>query len=173
MKQYNTTALMRTYRAFTEAEACYNYYKSCRVNGTLPRPDLFDLAESEYNAALDDYLTQQADLNKIIREEEGRATERTIHANMIAEFLDRLDDYLYISKKDREGITIGVDLNHQSFARAYKYTPYATQFTAEYRRGTWWITEIGRGVCKRTECYINHTDASRAALLRRFEKFNG
>ena len=107
-------------------------------------------------------------LDKAIAAAEGRARVRTIFSLDVIHSLDRIERELSIPKKSMEGIKVRVNVNRQRFAKAYTFAPYATIFCAEFRNGAWHITRIFRGYCSRNFCEIEHTDASRAALINRF-----
>ena len=120
-----------------------------------------------YHFSISDYLCGEK-LDKAIAAAEGRARERTICSLCVISSLERIERELSIPKIDMEGIKVIVNFCHQSFAKAYKYIPYATIFCAEFRHGAWHVTDIYRGYCTRIFCRIEHTKASRAALINRF-----
>lgn len=107
-------------------------------------------------------------LDKAIAAAEGRARVRTIYSLDVIRSLDRIERELSIPKKSMEGIKVCVNVHRQRFAKAYTFAPYATIFCAEFRNGAWHVTNIYRGGCTKIFCKIEHTDASRAALVDRF-----
>lgn len=108
-------------------------------------------------------------LTKAIKEEEGRATARTITAEEVVDELERIETRLGIAKKALNGVRVLVDMNAQSFPNAYKYTPESTHFEATFKNGSWRVTNIYRLRCcspnKRVE--VAHTEESRKAVIER------
>lgn len=130
---------------------------------------------SKCDEAWDDVLNAYNEsckkLEDAIREAEGRATARTITANgIILELLD-ITEKLHISKKAMNGIKLYCDTNAQSFPGAYKYIPQSTVFKAEFRNGSWRITEVKRDTCGTTRVRIIHSEESKAAILARFSRW--
>ena len=84
-------------------------------------------------------------IEKILYELQKRCTARIISAQEIIDACERLDKFIYArSKKDLKGITALIDLNAQSFAKAYKYVPYSTQFEVEHMGSYWRLNWIKR-----------------------------
>lgn len=111
-------------------------------------------------------------LTLAIKEAEGRASARTITAEEILSTLIRIEDDLHISKKAMNGINVTVDINSQSFPKAYKYTPESTHFSAEYKNGSWRLTDIYRAECKSSfHIHIEHTEESKKAIIERLSNF--
>lgn len=104
---------------------------------------------------------------------QSRATARTITPADMANALDAVEKRLGISKKALEGCRVDVDVNAQTFPRAYKYTAESTQFSAVYMRGGWRVTYIGRDKCKSPSrrYVVDITDTAKAAIIDRCETF--
>ena len=102
---------------------------------------------------------------------EGRATVRTITEEDIINSLKKIENTLAIPKKSMENLAVTCDPNAQSFPNAYKFTPMSTCFDARFSGGKWRITKIYRAKCDKTEFFIRHTVASRAALVENFTRF--
>lgn len=118
----------------------------------------------------------EAELREILRpvtaeldEVQKRCSARCISAEQIIDTLYRIQTQLGISKKAMNGIWVDVDINAQTFPGAYKGIPESTRFVAEFKNGTWRLTDVKR---ERTRTHgraiIHHTDASRQAILDRF-----
>lgn len=129
-------------------------------------------AFEEKNIAINEYNTVVESLKNAIKEAEGRASARTITAEEILSTLIRIEDDLHISKKAMDGIRMIADINSQSFPRAYKYTPESTHFSAEYKNGSWRLTDIYRAECKNSfHIHIDHTEESKKAIIERLSNF--
>jgi hypothetical protein len=80
---------------------------------------------------------------------------------------------LNITKKAMNGVTVCIDIHAQNFPNAYRGTPESTYFTAEYRNGSWRITEISRRITSRaghgTKIYL--TEDAKTALLSRIVEY--
>lgn len=104
-------------------------------------------------------------LQAAIAAAEGRAHARTISpADMIAA-CDAITVRLAISKRALEGTTAEVDINAQKFPNAYKYAPQSTIFSAIYKRGAWYLTDVHRGLCTTIEVRLHLNDAAKVAII--------
>lgn len=104
-------------------------------------------------------------LQESIKEAEGKARERKLNYHDIFYYLEKVEKKLDITKKAMEGVKVFCDPNAQEFPRAYKWTPESTQFTAEYKNGTWRITDIFRDDCGRHKISIKLTEEAEQAIL--------
>lgn len=104
-------------------------------------------------------------LKDAIKEAEGRATARRISINDIFAHCKAVEEKLNISKKAMNGVKIHCDPNAQEFPKAYKYTPESTHFTAEYKNGTWRVTDVFRDVCGKHDTAIELTEEAEKAIL--------
>lgn len=104
---------------------------------------------------------------------QSRATARTITPADMVNTLDAVEKRLGISKKALEGCRVDVDVNAQTFPRAYKYTAESTQFSAVYMHGGWRVTYISRDKCKNPSrrYVVDLTDAAKAAIIDRCTVF--
>lgn len=130
-----------------------------------------DAARKARDDAREAYKTEAARLlGAELDAVQARAKVRTVTPCEIVEALHDLQAHLDIPKKALEGVKVHFDLNAQAFPGAYKYTPESTHVSAEYKGGSWRITNISREECRRPSFRftVTHTDASRAALLQRF-----
>ncbi len=109
-------------------------------------------------------------LRKALEEAEGRATARTLTAAKICEILRGIEERCP-TKKALEGTVVRYD-GGEHFPSAYKYTPESTHFTAEYKRGSWRITDIHRGVCpnRLSSGTIEFSEAAEDAILNELSK---
>lgn len=100
---------------------------------------------------------------------QSRATARTITPAGMVNALAAVEKRLGISKKALEGCRVDVDINAQTFPRAYKYTAESTHFSAVYMRGGWRVTYVGRNKCKgpSRRYVVDLTDAAKAAIIDR------
>ena len=104
---------------------------------------------------------------------QSRATARTITTADMVDALDTVEKRLGISKKALEGCRVDIDVNAQTFPRAYKYTAESTQFSAVYMRGGWRVTSVSREKCngpsRRYE--VRLTDTAKTAIIDRCTMF--
>ena len=80
----------------------------------------------------------------ILDESQELARCRTISAEDIVGAAEKLTDYLKISKKAMEGVSVRVDENARTFPNCYKGVPLSTQFSMTYRHGEWRLDWIER-----------------------------
>lgn len=111
-----------------------------------------------------------AALTSILDEVQNKCTARCIGIRQIYYMLDDVIRYLGISKKSMDGITVVCDYHAQNFPNAYKYIPMSTHIKAEFKSGSWRVTDIYRDECKHPEIVINHTEASKAALIEKYSQ---
>ena len=104
---------------------------------------------------------------------EGRASARTIAPDNIMEALETVEKELGITKKALDGCKISVDYNAQDFPNAYKYTPVSTHFDAEFRSGSWRITDISREKTRRLKerYHVTLTEEAKREIMQRYERF--
>ena len=112
-------------------------------------------------------------LNLAIIEAEKRCTVRCIGVYDICKTLIEIEQRLNITKKSMEGVRIFVDYHAQNFPSAYKYRPESTVFEAEYRKGSWRITDIRRGGTRRSGhgIKITLTEEAQKAVLDRLTEY--
>lgn len=113
-------------------------------------------------------------LEAAIRSAEGRATARTISADIIIRTAERITRYLDIPKKRMIGIIADVDYNAQDFPRAYKYTPESTRFLMEYTASGWAVYAIDRNTTRRASQAVifTLTEEAKAEILSRISVMN-
>lgn len=156
MKPINLAKLMAKYEEYTRADNNYYYYFKESANEVLPvitRERYAERARAYFKEELEimNVFTELANpVNDIIAEVEGRSSERLITTFQIVEYLVRFTKRLDVTKKVLNGCVISVNLNAQRFARAYKYTPKSTWFDAEFKSGSWRLTNVYRDTCTNT-----------------------
>ena len=165
MKTINTKTAMA---AYLEKERREILYRTSANDEQTKTRKLEALTAAEEAFCTD---TAVIAIKNAIEDVEKMARVRTITAEKLIETLADIDKTLGISKKAKEGIKISVDINAQKFPRAYKGIPESTQFTAEFKGGSWRITGIKRAQCRTARIVIEHTEASKAALIGRFTRF--
>ena len=111
-------------------------------------------------------------LNSAVDVAENRCSARLIDADDVVCRLIRLEDDLAISKKAMDGIAVIIDPNYGVMPNAYKGVPESTQIRAEYKSGSWRITDVRRAPLRRHEFTVNHTEQSKQALIDRFTVFD-
>lgn len=168
MKAINLKALVFMYRE-KERQAArireFREYYGDHNKYTINAIETYSMMKQEFNSIT-------IPVNAAIQEAEGKATARTITAEDIARTLIRIEDSLNISKKAMDGIKVTADINSQKFPKAYKYTPESTHFKAEYKNGSWRLTDIYRAECKLSfHIHIEHTDGSKKALIDKLTDF--
>lgn len=96
-----------------------------------------------------------------------KARVRTITAEDVARFCNRVSSHLSITKKAMNGVHFTADLNAQLYPNAYHGIPQATFFCAEYRRDCWYLTDVYRGnqYSTRRAAFVVLTDDAKAAIL--------
>ena len=165
MKKINLKKIYKAYQLMKSAEHTCSFVEKYR-------PNAVENARQELKEARAAFNTIAEPLTTAIKAAEGKATARTISADGIINCLIGIEEYLDITKKAMDGISIQADIFSQKFPSAYKYIPESTHFSAVYHAGVWYVTDIWRGICsKSNHISIVHTDASKAALIERLTKF--
>lgn len=164
-KEINTKELMNKYEKL--------YFADSDIKSVNNHPDIYSTKRKQelfenYKTAKKDFEAAAEKLTDAIIAAEGRSRERTITAFDICSILQKYTRKLDITKKAMEGTKITVNINAQSFPKAYKYTPMSTKFKAEFRGGSWRITDIYRDECG--EVRVN-SQLSEEAKNAAFEKF--
>lgn len=113
-------------------------------------------------------------IDSAIKDQEGRASARTITAKAVLRYITEVEDKLMIAKAAMDGIEVDVDINAQDFPSAYKWTPESTHIKALYKRDHWVITYIYRSQCRRRsqEVVCHLTDAAKEAIINRHSVFS-
>ena len=88
--------------------------------------------------------TNRAKIEAAIAEAEGKATVRCVGFDTVGEVCKHIEKVLAVPKKYLEGVKFNVDPHAQNFPKAYKYTPESTQFTVEYSKGKWRVSDFRR-----------------------------
>lgn len=128
----------------------------------------FEYIEEHYKPQAD---RARAVLCAALDEAQNRASVRTITYTQLLHMLEWVNDYLGISKKSMEGVSVRLDYHSQKFPSAYKYQPMSTIVWATFKSGSWRITKIERDTCLDTgRAVIFHTESSKAAILDRFSR---
>lgn len=137
------------------------------------RPERIADAEKAEAEAKTTFTEVSVKLTEAIKDAEGRATVRTIDAADVCKSLLEIEQKLDISKKAMDGIKVAVDYHAQKFPNAYKHIPYSTQFSAEYKNGSWRLSGIAREETHSPGAAVTvaHTPESKAAILDRLTYF--
>lgn len=175
MKPINTKKMMTAYAAYNSAAATANFYKNYKPSNLDSHDSeyyegLSNKADKELDEAMATLKESMKDLDAVLDDVQKRCTERTITGLAILRTLYDVYVKLDISQKDMNGIFIRVDLNQQQFAKAYKYAAKSTQFNAEFKNGSWRITNIYRDDCHQSskdKLRISLTEDAKAAIIRR------
>lgn len=119
------------------------------------------------------YRASYKKLENVIDEAEHRCTVRCISVDAICRYLIAVEKRLDITKKAMNGVTVCIDIHAQNFPNAYRGTPESTYFTAEYRNGSWRITDIRRGGTRRSGhgIKITLTEEAQKAVLDRLTEY--
>lgn len=112
-------------------------------------------------------------IEKMIKEAEGKARERTIGFYDIFWAINMIESNLGIPKKYMEGIEADVDINAQNFPSAYKYTPKSTQFVMVKKKSGWDLRLVLRHTTRRENhrFQLKLTDMAKEALIKRHSEF--
>lgn len=105
-----------------------------------------------------------------IAAEQGRARERTISAADVVDSCEEIAARLSIPKKHMEGIRARVDRHAQTVAARYRFPMESTQFSVEYRRGSWRLLSVSRSrvAAPSRRIVLDLPEAARVALVSRF-----
>lgn len=167
MKKLKLKNIMTAYEKITDAEKNIRFYSNleCRRPGVYTE----DITrwESERRAAVAEFEKIAEPLTAAISAAEGRAKARTITAANVCADLLEIEEKYGITKKAMDGISARVDHNAQNFSAAYKYRPESTIFSAAYKSGSWYITDIWRYTTSRAghKTSVALTDAAQNAIL--------
>ena len=112
-------------------------------------------------------------IEKMIKEAEGKARERTITYGDMIRAIDRIEGFLDIPKKYMEGIEADVDVNAQDFPKAYKYTPKSTQFIMIKKKSGWDLRLVLRHITRRHNhtFHLELTDLAKEAIIKTHSEF--
>ena len=133
--------------------------------------DLSNINEERHINALAVYNAAAEPISAEIRAAEGRASERTLTVREIIDAVERIETKLSIPKKHLVGVKASVDVNAQTFPKAYKYTPMSTIFEVEYRSSGWFLTNIRRGECRKQRFCLTLTPESEKAIVEQYRRF--
>jgi len=113
-------------------------------------------------------------IESILNDVQKRTRERNISIGNIMNAIKNVEEFYKIPKKYMTGLVISCDCWADTYPNAYRYTPYSTQFSIEYRKSGWFVYDIRRDITGRTERrYIvtNMEDHTKEAIVKRFSKF--
>ena len=118
--------------------------------------------------------TNEHRINMAIKEAEGKATVRTIDYALMKQFLTEVERKYDISKRAMEGLYLKIDMNAQTFPKAYTYMPVSTIITVKYHNGAWVLHSISRDRTHMTNqavIVITMPEATKQAIINRFCSF--
>lgn len=165
MKAINTKKACSARNARNKARRAYDFALKGSDDILIAECRLaLEQAEADYIDACDKL---QAELNKV----QHLCRERCIDAEAVLAMLDEYTEYLGITKKAMEGISMWCNYHAQKFAKAYKYTPYATFFGAKFHNGTWHIWDICRYECNTLRFDATLPDETKKAIVQKYERF--
>ena len=75
---------------------------------------------------------------------QGKCKARTIDAEGIKNAIAQMEKFFGIPKCKLDGLRVDCDINAQNFPNAYRFVPESTIFSAENRKGKWYIVSIRR-----------------------------
>lgn len=75
---------------------------------------------------------------------QGKCKVRTIDADGIKTAIAQMEKFFGIPKCKLDGLRVVCDINAQNFPNAYRFVPESTIFSAENRKGKWYIVSIRR-----------------------------
>lgn len=165
MKPINLKNLVSAHNALT---AAVNRAAYCSQHGTETSKAR---ANEQVEEARVEYISACTPLDKELYMVQTRCSARTIQPSDIIRALDKIERSWGIPKKYMIGCKVSVDINAQSFPNAYHGIPESTKFTAEYKAGSWRITDIRRGhVRSATNAVLaTLTDEAKQAILAKYE----
>ena len=111
-----------------------------------------------------------------LEEVQGRCKVRTISAADIRRALEQIERHFDIPKCKLDGVKITVDIHAQSFPNAYslKGVPESTVFSAENRRGKWYLLSASRAQTSSPSQAVwvrSMPDETREAIIERHTLF--
>lgn len=89
-------------------------------------------------------------LENTLKEVQKGCRERTLDVIFFKNIRIKLENMLTkrrLPKNAWDGLKVEVQPFLESFAKAYKYTPYGTSFTLLYKSGTWRLLSLDRTPC--------------------------
>lgn len=174
MKPINTKESMLVYGKMEKTLSYFHFCSDAVIRGLDYYKTDLEKARADVKSIREEYEATLLPITEAIKAAEGRATARLLSADALISTLADITEKLNISKKAMEGIRVEVDVNARTFPNAYRYTPESTQFSAEYKAGSWRINSIMRAsvMSPSRAVVIYHTEASKAALLERFTAFS-
>lgn len=89
-------------------------------------------------------VNADAKINAVLDAVQGKCKARTISAGDIRNAIGKIEKHFGIPKCKLDGARIDCDINAQSFPNAYKRVRKSTIFTAENRKGKWYLTAVRR-----------------------------
>lgn len=128
--------------------------------------------ETYHHSELEKILSE-CGIESALNEAQSKAKVRTITVDDIIYYLWKTEKTLNIPKSALDGVSVEIDPNAQNFPNAYKGMPESTIFTAIYKSGSWKIQSIRRDRTKseKQQIVVNHTEASKKALIDRLTAF--
>ena len=125
------------------------------------------VTKEEKEAAEMAFKPERDKLQAVLDSGQKRAKTRVIISIMVYDALTEIENKLGISKKALDGVKVYVDVNDQNFPKAYKYKPESTWFNAEFKRGTWYLTDVYRDETARLNRgkIVELTEAAKTAVL--------
>ena len=95
-----------------------------------------------------------AKINKALVFAEEKCSVRTVLTSEVFSAVDEIEKQLsqVLYKKDWVGLKFQIDPNAQTFPGAYKGTPESTIIAIEYKKTSWFVTDIFRGRCTNRSC---------------------
>ena len=165
IKTMKTIKIGTALRNYLESERYQRYARECP---SLYTKEEHIKASKRYREQCSAVLTE---LTEAITAAEGRATTRRITAIDVLAALGKIEAALGITHKALEGVKASVDCWAQVFPSAYKYTPESTHFDAVFKNNSWKITSIYRDDCGRNKYTVEHTEASKAAIIDKLSRW--
>lgn len=160
MKKLNITEAVETYKQYLAAKELF----------ATSRNEKNEKRIAEY---ADRFRKVSRELKDAIEKAEGKAKVRCITEQDICELLIKTEDRVK-NKKALNGTTVYYD-NGQQFTSIYlsAYKPISTHFSAEFRNGKWYVTDIQRKVCPKRKTYsglISFSEAAKEAVIEQQSK---
>jgi len=178
MKEINMKSIIDGYQSYRQAIETANDYRTKATKHALndDYQKMWDCEQKYRQIAANREKAYRASYKKLenaIDEAEHRCSVRCISVDDICRYLIAVEQRLNITKKAMNGVTVCIDIHAQNFPNAYKGVPESTYFTAEYRNGSWRITEISRRITSRAGhgTTIHLTEDAKTALLSRITEY--
>lgn len=87
-----------------------------------------------------------ARIKSVLNEVQSRSKVRTIDIWSFYRSIEDFFETVTVQKSILDGVQVAINFHAQKFPNAYKYVPYGTVFTIEFRSGKMYLVDVKRDV---------------------------